>query len=195
MQEILIPSSDIPKDILKRFLLDRNLVFYPSENELYLKNNDNFYKISKGEGTNISISSDKVISLKDDISVKECKVTSDNTNFYYNKYLGSISPNKQVLLILKSSDKGAIGGNIQVIGENIAATYHLCVSNNGNYELIGASSFKKKEDIIRVSYLGQEYIGIKFFHEKSANVFLQGFDSREYNLDNLNYSDNQLIII
>ena len=194
MQEILIPSSDIPKDILKRFLLDRNLVFYPSENELYLKNNDTFYKISKGEGTNISISSDKVISLKDDISVKECKVTSDNTNFYYNKYLGNVSPNKQVLLILKSSDKGSICGNIQIIGENIAATYHLCVSNNGNYELIGASSFNKKDDIVKVSYLGQDYIGIKFIHGKSANVFLQGFDSREHNLDNLDYLDNQLIV-
>ena len=52
----------------------------------------------------------------------------------------------------------------------------------------------KKDDIVKVSYLGQDYIGIKFIHEKSANVFLQGFDSREYNLDNLDYLDNQLIV-
>lgn len=195
MQELLIPFSDIPRDILKEFMFDREIVFYPDENELYLKNKDKFHKVSKGAGENISVSSDKIISLNDEISVKEMDVQNEDIQFYYNEYLGEISPSKQVLLIIDTSSNGGIGGNIQVIGNDIATTYHICLNDKGTYELVGASSFSTKDDIVKVSYHGQEYIAIKFVHGKSGSVYLQGFDTRNYNLSNLTYVDSELTIV
>ena len=194
MQEVLIPFSDIPKNVLKDLILDRAIVYFPNENELYLKDTD-FFKVSRSGGNNIQVSSDKVISLNNNVSVKNADVELNTSKYSYNKYLGEVSPNKQNLIIIDKSLPGSICGTIQVLGAEITATYHISVNSQGNYDISGASSFGSKDDILQVSYNGKDYVALGFVHGKSCRVYLQGFDTRNYSLSELSYTDTDLTII
>lgn len=195
MQQVLIPFTDVPKSVLKNLLLDRSIVYYTSEDELYIKNKGEFYKVSKGEGLNINISENKVFSLEDNILVNSTKVQNEDMPFYYNEYLGEVSPTKQILLIIDVLQGGGIGGYIQIVGQSISAAYRLCVSPNGDFDMEGASTFSSKDEIVKVNYNGREYIGIAFAHNLPCSVYLQGFDSRNYSLKDLVYTDNELTVL
>ena len=136
MQQIQIPFTDVPKNVLKNLLLDRSIVFYPNENELYIKNKGNFHKVSKGEGLNIDISEDKVFSLEENIVVKGTKVQKGDLVFYYNEYLGEVSPTKQILLLIDISQGGGIGGNIQVVGVDFPQKNSITIIGKNNTEFI-----------------------------------------------------------
>lgn len=200
MQEFLILTSD-DEHFQEAFdsLHNRSLL-YDKDNNKFGIVYDGFNVInSYVDDVNIKITDDK-ISLSDDVLVKSTKVNPlEQVKFNGILAENAITDQKSIYLLLKHSDEQneSICGELFRLGENISEMYHISVSSNGQNKIFGSSTNLTEAEILKFSFSGIIYYGIKFKDKNTSSLYFHGYS----NIDNLkppmytNYRDNQLNVV
>lgn len=198
MTQLLLKSAETVEILneISDTLYDREMIFCYENNTMYIKVDDKLEKVDKGGTESITVSSDKVVSLNEDLYVKGITVTPDDSGVVVNgnKFLGSFAANKKYLPILRysTSDLKAVNGLVIIYGQDIKATYHISLCSSGNAFIQGSSSYKEKEMFAKFKVNGTTYVGLVNISTSPANVYLHGFDTRDYDLAGMDFTNSNV---
>lgn len=198
MIQLLLLTSDTIEELgsYAETMYDREMIYCIEDRNLYIKIDGTLEKVSRDGGNDITVSSDNLVSLDESISVESVTVAPDNSGVVVNgnKFLGSFSNNKKYLPLLRLSttDLKTINGSIIIYGDDIKAVYHISACSNGEVFLQGSSSFNGKDNFAKFTINGTQYIGLVCVSNLNANVYLHGFDTRDYDLSGMNFANNNV---
>lgn len=211
MQQVLWTGcEERALNVIKEHLKDRSPVIDTTNKILYIKDSrenpdthqtENILrKISTTvDNVNITLDENGNVALKDNISLGSLTVQPSETApaDYGNILLGSVGPNKSILLLTKVSDEiGTISGDIIEIGDNVNSAYHVSVSNTGSRNLVGCSTGEKAIFCQIEDNDGDMWFGLKFPEDDVANIYFHGYDTRpSENMPPIEYNDSNFKVI
>lgn len=184
MQQLQIPTATNDLlDTAKNFILNRSLLYDSDKKDLYVKYNDELNVIgAKVDNDNIIFNENNEVALNDDIHCKTATVIPDDSGLKYkaNIIFAETNSERKIILLSKISNvAGSISGMLYELGSSYSGSYHFSLSSSGSRSLNG-SAFGNKATYVRVTYLDEDYIGIRFQNSNST-IYFSGYDLRNEN--------------
>lgn len=192
MQSILISTCNSTSESLTyKILSNRAIVFNNTENSLSVKYDGVKNKVSLNlDNDTIVQDSDKNMSLNTDIDIKTLTL-SRTVPYDGNKYIGSLTSTRTILLLVDTSGTGGISGTLYQKGSTVLSSYFISVFPSGTPSIKGAFTYTDKDYFVKATYNSKTYIGLKTTHGSSVDVFFNGFDNRNSSLT-YDYVDSDL---